>query len=168
MHNSAASVLNQSHELFIENAALKRLSNTDSGFGSLTSQRSSAISKRSSGSSHISTIHQYSKHATSTVTEIVKSESITQNLKSFAENQVVSNSIQSFRHQSSSSNVSTNMTMLIGSDEVDNVSFIDETVPPIPQKTKRKPERQPSPYDNVPDGTLGNIYSISLRLQQLF
>lgn len=150
--------------MLIENAALKRLSNTDSGFGSLTSQRSSAISKRSSGSSHISTMHQYStKHSTSTVTEIVKSESITQNLKSFAESQMVSNSVQSFRHQSSSSNVSTNMTMLIGSDEVDNVSFIDDTVPPIPQKTKRKPERQPSPYDNVPDGTLGNITTCNFR-----
>lgn len=141
-----------------ENFALKRFSNADSGFGSLTSHRSSAISKRSSGSSHVSTtIQQYSKQSTSSSsTEIVKSESIMQNLQSLNENQIVKHSVQSFSHESSTSSSSNMTTLHMGSDDIDNINLDDDIVPPIPQKTKRRTERQPSPYDNVPDDSFGN------------
>lgn len=146
-----------------ENYALKRFSNADSGFGSLTSHRSSAISKRSSGSSHISTtIQQYSKQSSNT--EIVKSESIMQNLQSLNENQIIKHSVQSFSHESSSS--SSNMTTLhVGGDDVDNILMDDDVVPPIPQKTKRRTERQPSPYDNVPDNSFGKLIVFLIRSQ---
>lgn len=43
----------------------------------------------------------------------------------------------------------------LGRDELD---FLNEEMPPaIPQKTKRKTDRQPSPYDNVPDEKLGRF-----------
>lgn len=137
-----------------ENYAMKRFSNADSGFGSLTSHRSSAISKRSSGSSHISTtIQQYSKQTSST--EIVKSESIVQNLKSLTENQTISHhSIQSYAQGISSSN---SASLRIGNDEIDHINLEQDVVPPIPQKTKRRSDRQPSPYDNVPDNSFGKF-----------
>lgn len=54
-------------------------------------------------------------------------------------------------------------------DEVDCCSGNEDDLPPaIPQKTKRKPDRQPSPYDNVPDGNLGELsfHSFAISLQR--
>lgn len=55
--------------------------------------------------------------------------------------------------QTVSSNSVLTVSNSIGQDIVD---FADTDLPPaLPQKTKKKTERHPSPYDNVPDDKLG-------------
>lgn len=72
-----------------------------------------------------------------------------QNLQSLTENQIISNSIQSYAKESA------NMMLHIETDQLDNMIGDQDIVPPIPQKTKRRSDRQPSPYDNVPDNHYG-------------
>lgn len=132
---STVNIFNQSSELHSNNLELKRLSNTDSGYISLYSQRNSSYSARNSNHSSISTQwnSQNNKH-----TELIQTRS---------------------NMQSVSQKITTTTVYTAGSsgndrDEVD-CSSMDEP-PAIPQKTRKKPERQPSPYDNVPDSNLGN------------
>lgn len=134
---------------------LHRFSNTDSGFLSSQSHRCSSYSKRSSQqssvSSHLSTQHT-TKQSSSIVSEMVKSESISQNLQ--AESGV--RSFQNFTQKvSSNSSISSTVTITSNNQSVDEVDYRNRTElapPAIPQKTRRKQERQSSPYDNVTDG----------------
>lgn len=112
------------------------------------SHRCSSYSKRSSQQSSISS--HMSKQASSVVSEMIKSESITQNLH--AESSSVKNFTQKV---SSNSSISSSVTVTSNNFGVDTVDFRDknELMPPaIPQKTRRKQDRQSSPYDNVTDG----------------
>lgn len=91
-----------------------------------------------------------SKQSSSVVAELIKSESITQNLH--AESSSVKNFTQKV---SSNSSISSSVTVTSNNFGVDEVDFRgkSELVPPaIPQKTRRKQDRQASPYDNVTDG----------------
>lgn len=91
-----------------------------------------------------------SKHS-SNISELMQSESLLHNLQRGFEGQVT---FKNFSHSSKSS-LSTVMVSnaSLNRDELD---FLNEEMPPaIPQKTKRKTDRQPSPYDNVPDEKLG-------------
>ncbi|XP_049821190.1 guanine nucleotide-releasing factor 2 isoform X3 [Aethina tumida] len=140
-----------------------RLSNTDSG---IVSFRSSSYSKRSSQQSSISSQfgsgghHITSKHSAN-VSEMVKSESTLQNLY-LGDNQL---SVGSFSHKTSnSSSVTVSNESVFNRDEMDLGG--DETPPAIPQKTRKKHERQPSPYDNVPDDRLGGEVLISCQMHQ--
>ncbi|XP_023311125.1 guanine nucleotide-releasing factor 2 isoform X3 [Anoplophora glabripennis] len=146
----SSSISNSNNERHTSVNDYHRLSNTDSGILSIRSN----YSKRSSQQSSISTqfTHHMSKHS-SNVSEMAQSESLLQNLHRSFENQL---SFKNFSHSSSSSS---SVVMVanagLGRDELD---FSNEEIPPaIPQKTKRKTDRQPSPYDNVPDEKLGEL-----------
>lgn len=66
-------------------------------------------------------------------------------------------SVGSFSHKTSnSSSVTVSNESVFNRDEMDLGG--DETPPAIPQKTRKKHERQPSPYDNVPDDRLGESF----------
>lgn len=147
--NASISLLNQSNELNVTNSEVNRLSNTDSGFVSI-SQRSSGYSKRSSQQSTISS-QWSSKLSSSTVTEIMKSENIIH--KSFNATQSQMRTELNFKQNTSSS--SAHSSFVTSRDEVDQRVSFDDTPPAIPQKTRKKQERQPSPYDNVPDESMG-------------
>lgn len=124
------------------------------------SHRCSSYSKRSSQqssiSSHLSSQH-VSKQSSNVASEMVKSESVTQNLR--AENVTMKN-VQNFTHKvSSNSSISSTVTITsnnqsvnLGVDEADYQGRNELLPPAIPQKTRRKQERQSSPYDNVSDG----------------
>ncbi|KAJ8965473.1 hypothetical protein NQ314_004118 [Rhamnusium bicolor] len=124
-----------------------RLSNTDSGIVSIRSSYSKRSSQQSSVSSQV--MHHISKHSLNTMAEMVKSGSIFENMHRSFDNQVT---IKNFSQASSSSVVMVSNSSL-NRDELD----FTEIPPAIPQKTKRKTERQPSPYDNVPDEKLGEL-----------
>lgn len=153
--NSHGSICNQSRDM--PNHDFNRLSNTDSGIASLQSHRSSSYSKRSSQQSSASSqwnVLNSSKQ--NSHSEMVKSESMVQNVRSESRT-TMKNSVHSFTQKmnSSSSTTVTNVTTN-ARDGVDEVDFVDENVPPaIPLKTRRKQDRQPSPYDNVPEGNIG-------------
>lgn len=110
------------------------------------SYRSSNYSKRSSQQSSVS----WGTHITKTSTETVKTEGHLA-VKSFSQ--------KTSSSSSSSSLVSTVMCSGGGQMSVSELdSVVNDTLPPaIPQKTRRKQERQPSPYDNVPDSNLGKL-----------
>lgn len=146
---------------------MHRFSNTDSGFMSSHSHRCSSYSKRSSQQSSISshmnmsTTKQQSSSMVSS--EMFKSESVTQNLSQHAES---ASSVKSFTQKvSSNSSISSSVTVtgggsngrLLGVDEVDFRNKNELMPPAIPQKTRRKQDRQSSPYDNVSDGELCKI-----------
>lgn len=76
---------------------------------------------------------------------MVKSESFAQSL---------SVKTQSQKTSSSSSIVSTATQFSLGKEEVDCGGVVSP--PPLPQKKKNK-DRQPSPYDNVPEGNMGEF-----------
>lgn len=67
-------------------------------------------------------------------------------------------------HQTTSSNNSLLLLNSSTSNKDTRAIEGDEVPPAIPQKTKRKTERHPSPYDNVPDEQIGKpfIYKNSL------
>lgn len=158
------STFNQSNDLQINNLEMKRLSNADSGYVSLHSQRNSSYSKRSSQQSSISAqwnVQQQSKQ--SNVFSEVKSESISQNFKNVTESHsIIKNSIHSYSQRTSNSSVTSVSNFTGGNLSISGVNEVDcvgDGVPPaLPQKTKKKQERQPSPYDNVPEANLGNLY----------
>lgn len=110
------------------------------------SYRSSNYSKRSSQQSSVS----WGAQITKTSTETFKTDGHLA-VKSFSQ--------KTSSSSSSSSLVSTVMCSgggQMSACELDSV--VNDTLPPaIPQKTRRKQERQPSPYDNVPDSNLGKL-----------
>lgn len=127
---------------------LHRFSNTDSGFMSAHSHRCSGYSKRSSQQSSVSCSH---KQSSSVISEMIKSDSVTQNLHT--EGVTVKN-VQNFTHKvSSNSSISSTVTITSNNQlanlVVDGVGLVP---PAIPQKTRRKQDRQSSPYDNVSEG----------------
>ncbi|CAH0553656.1 unnamed protein product [Brassicogethes aeneus] len=140
-----------------------RLSNTDSGIVSI---RSSSYSKRSSQQSAVSA--QFcSAHAMHTATEtsssMVKSESVLQSL--CLENQLSVGNFSSVKtSKSSSATVSTES--VFNRDEIDCGGVERDTPPAIPMKTRKKNERQPSPYDNVPDDSLGGELLVTCHMHQ--
>lgn len=155
--SSVSSLLNQSNELVL--ADLNRLSNTDSGFVSIHSQRNSSYSKRSSQQSTVSaqwtTAQQAYAKQSATENHVVKYESHAQ---------TSCNSTQTSMKTERSLYDCSGLSV----DEVDCCLRNEDDLPPaIPQKTKRKSDRQPSPYDNVPDGNLGELsfhtFTISLQ-----
>lgn len=116
-----------------------RLSNTDSG---IMSVRSSNYSKRSSQQSTTSQ-QQQQQQQKQHHNEMIKSESIVQNL-----NKTIETCLTLKSSTTSTTTTSSSYTLITNND--------DDLPPAIPQKTKRKSEqRQPSPYDNVPDDALG-------------
>ncbi|XP_031332438.1 guanine nucleotide-releasing factor 2 isoform X3 [Photinus pyralis] len=160
VQDSSISLLNQSNELNITNKEMNRLSNADSGFVSMVSQRSSGYSKRSSQQSTVSSQWSsqqgFAKHS---VTEITKSENVIQ--KTFTSQ---SRTEVNFKHNTSSSSTVSNFHSNGQSFTRDEV--FEEAPPAIPQKTRRKPERQPSPYDNVPDDSLSGELLVACQLHQ--
>ncbi|KAK4883634.1 hypothetical protein RN001_006953 [Aquatica leii] len=158
--NASISLLNQSNEL----TDINRLSNADSDFVSMVSQRSSGYSKRSSQQSSVSSQWSsqqgFSKQSSNTITEVTKSESVIQksfNLVSQTRAEV------NFKQNLSSSTIS---SYCGNSNSITKDEVFDDTPPAIPQKTKRKPDRQPSPYDNVPDDNLGGELLVACQLHQ--
>ncbi|XP_071051039.1 guanine nucleotide-releasing factor 2 isoform X3 [Onthophagus taurus] len=123
---------------------LHRLSNTDSGFMSVQSHRSSSYSKRSSQQSVVST------QWTSQKTCCVKQEAV-----------VFSSS--SSKMASSNNAIVSELNASYGNiDECDDGSN-ENVPPPIPQKMRR---RQPSPYDNVPENNMGGDLLVTCHLHQ--
>lgn len=126
------------------------------------SQRSSSYSKRSSQQSSVSwSAHHMSKQ--SNIHSEIHSEKLLHSENSTAAHSNIENFSQ--KVSSSSSSMLMNMVnsshLTLGTDEVD-CRVSDNCIPPaIPQKTKRKQDRQPSPYDNVPENNLGrNFWSV--------
>lgn len=125
-----------------------RLSNTDSGFVSIHSHRNSvqsySTSKRSSQQSSSSQWSQQNsfKHVANFVTNEIQKTEITEKIETNIQ-------YSSLTHDFTEASI----------DSVD--SSITEDVPPkIPQKTRSRRgrhERQPSPYDNVPDNMGGEL-----------
>ncbi|KAJ8984636.1 hypothetical protein NQ317_009864 [Molorchus minor] len=157
----SSSVSNHNSEHHTSVNDYHRLSNTDSG---IVSVRSSSYSKRSSQQSSVSSqfTHHVSKHSSNAVSDLVKSESLLQNLHRSFENQVT---LRNFNQEVSSSG----SRMILSSNNVsrDELDFLRADTPPaIPQKTKRKTDRQPSPYDNVPDENLGGELLITCEKHQ--
>lgn len=77
-------------------------------------------------------------------------EGLEQGLHKSFENQMT---LKSFHHTTNSNN---SLLVLNNSSSNNKKDFASDEVPPaIPQKTKRKTERHPSPYDNVPDEKIG-------------
>ncbi|XP_044756860.1 guanine nucleotide-releasing factor 2 isoform X2 [Coccinella septempunctata] len=142
-----------------------RLSNTDSGIVSSESYRSSYYSKRSSQQSTIST-QQVTKHSVNSSSEMVKSESFAQSLAESATYQLSVKCQNQQKTSSSSSIVSTNTQTSSGKEEADFASLGTVSPPPLPQKTKKKQERQPSPYDNVPEGNMEGEVLVTCRMHQ--
>jgi Rap guanine nucleotide exchange factor 1 len=146
-----------------------RLSNTDSGFMSVQSYTS--YSKRSSQQSSVSS--QWASHqqhmSKQSSTEATKTESVVHNVHKDNDAHLT---IKNFNQKSSSSSSSSSLVSAIVSagqhmsiSEVDSV--VDDSLPPaIPQKTRRKQERQPSPYDNVPDSNLGGEVLVTCQMHQ--
>lgn len=139
-----------------------RLSNTDSGFMSSQSYRSSSYSKRSSQQSSVSS--QWGSHTQHTTkqmsAESVKTESVVQSLLKEGDSLL---SVKNFNQKTSSSSSSSSLvsTIMSGGQQMSISEVDDDSQPPaIPQKTRRKQERQPSPYDNVPDSSLGTVSDI--------
>lgn len=142
------SSLNSNISHITDQCDYNRLSNTDSGFMSSQSYRSSSYSKRSSQQSSVST-----QWVSKQMSETVKSESVMHNLVKESEGHL---SVKSFNHKSSSSSNSSLVSTIVNTQGNDTT---DSIPPAIPQKTRKKQERQPSPYDNVPDSNLGkNCY----------
>ncbi|RZB41593.1 guanine nucleotide-releasing factor 2, partial [Asbolus verrucosus] len=151
-----------------------RLSNTDSGFMSSQSYRSSSYSKRSSQQSCVSSqwaTQQMSKQSSNTLSETFKTESVVHNLHKSTDGHLT---IKNFNQKTSSSSSSSSLVSTIVSggqqvsiSEIDSI-IDDSSVPPaIPQKTRRKQqERQPSPYDNVPDSNLGGELLVTCQMHQ--
>lgn len=90
-----------------------------------------------------------SKQSNNVVSEMIKSESITQNLH--AETSSIKNFTQKVSSNSSISS-SVTVTSSFGIDQVDFRGKKELMPPAIPQKTRKKQDRQSSPYDNVTDG----------------
>ncbi|XP_017776217.1 PREDICTED: guanine nucleotide-releasing factor 2 isoform X2 [Nicrophorus vespilloides] len=142
--NATISIFNHSNELqtnYLQHN--HRLSNTDSGIVSMHSQRNSSCSKRSSQQSSVS---QWC--GTSVVSQTVKTSKVSTKSESIfasSANQIVSSSASNHHHH---------QHRLMLKDEMD-LGLGDDLLPPaIPQKTRRRPhERQPSPYDNVPESS---------------
>ncbi|KAJ8920408.1 hypothetical protein NQ315_005274, partial [Exocentrus adspersus] len=126
-----------------------RLSNADSGIVSVRSSYSKRSSQQSSSSSQFT--HHLAKYGNTT--EMGQAENVLQNLHRSLENQMM---YKNFSHSATSSS---SVLMVSNSNNgTDEVDFLSEDVPPaIPQKTKRKTDRQPSPYDNVPEEKLGEL-----------
>lgn len=126
-----------------------RLSNTDSG---IVSTRSSSYSQQSCFSSQFTNVLKHTNNV---------SENLEQSVHRSFENQM---SIKNF-HQTTCSNNSLlvlNNSCSSSTSGKDQIDFANNEVPPaIPQKTKRKTERHPSPYDNVPEEKLGKRYFVS-------
>ena len=143
------------HHLFfnqsVDSQVNNRLSNTDSGFMSVQSHRRSNYSKRSSQQS--STSSQWNvQHSRQQMSETVKSESISHGT-TCEEQTYVQKLYTSSAYSSSTMKIIDGVESKIITDQ-------DSIPPAIPQKTRRKIERQPSPYDNVPETNLGNTYVI--------
>lgn len=151
----SSSISNHNSERHTSVNDYHRLSNTDSGILSIRSSYSKRSSQQSSISSQFT--HHMSKHA-SNMSEMMQAEGLLQNLQRGFEGQVT---FKNFSHSStSSSSVVMVSNASLSRDELD---FLNEEVPPaIPQKTKRKTDRQPSPYDNVPDEKLGRYRACGL------
>ncbi|CAG9818376.1 unnamed protein product [Phaedon cochleariae] len=113
-----------------------RLSNADSGFAS--SVRSSGYSQTSTTSSQF--VHHVKKQT---------------NIESGFRSNVITNFSQS-SSSSSSSVVMMSNSVAIGKEELP---------PAIPEKTKKKTERHPSPYDNVPEQKMGELLITCQRHQ---
>lgn len=77
------------------------------------------------------------------------SDSIEQSLHKSFENQM---SLKTFQHTAGS-----NSSFTVLSSSSSSKHLEDDIPPALPQKTKRKTERHPSPYDNVPDEKLGKF-----------
>ncbi|XP_050506905.1 guanine nucleotide-releasing factor 2 isoform X2 [Diabrotica virgifera virgifera] len=123
-----------------------RLSNTDSGIVSI---RSSSYSRSSQMSSSSSQYTQVSKQS-STQNKSVKTETTLQKSMKIQESQL--------KTTSHTVSTSTSNSMLSNSASRDVVDFSDVDIPPaLPQKTKKKTERHPSPYDNVPEEKIGEL-----------
>lgn len=72
-------------------------------------------------------------------------------------------------HQTSSSNNSLLVLNNSCSSNKDQKDFANDEVPPaIPQKTKRKTERHPSPYDNVQEEKLGKFIPANFVLTKTY
>lgn len=86
-----------------------------------------------------------------------------QNMRS--ENRITSkNSVQNFSQKTSMSVLSNNHSLLsVAGDEVDFRGNDEHAPPAIPQKMRRKQDRQPSPYDNVPDANLGKVLQKDIK-----
>ncbi|KAK9701806.1 RasGEF domain [Popillia japonica] len=160
-HHNLSLFLNQSND-FHHN----RLSNTDSGFMSVQSLRNSSYSKRSSQQSTVSSqwssqqCYTSSKQTTSSSVTEVNADNLLESHKNFIENQITLMNMRTVTQKTflSSSEISSNHTSITIGDDVADKSISDESIPPaIPQKTRRKQERQPSPYDNVPESSLGEV-----------
>nr|XP_015838148.1 PREDICTED: guanine nucleotide-releasing factor 2 isoform X5 [Tribolium castaneum] len=138
-----------------------RLSNTDSGFISSQSYRSSSYSKRSSQQSSVSS--QWAQHTSKMSTETVKTESTMHSVHKEGDSLLT---IKNFDQKTSSSSSSSSLVSTIVNAGQLSITDADETQPPaVPQKTKRK-ERQPSPYDNVPDSNLGGELLVTCPMHQ--
>lgn len=95
------------------------------------------------------------------------SDNMLQNMH-FENRTATQSSVHNFKQKVTSSNsamlmnVANSSNLVLGADEVD-CRVSDNCIPPaIPQKTKRKQDRQPSPYDNVPDNHLGRNKTVFL------
>lgn len=168
-HNMSMNHSSDLQPLFDNN---KRLSNTDSGFVS-NSQRNSLQSYRNSQQSSSSQwSQQNSFKQTNNVfcqqsnESIQKSENIlisenkmvTETNTRYIEKSITTTSNMSQFSSLSSSYVSDIQYGIESIDSVDS-SIIEDVPPAIPKKTKSRKgryERQPSPYDNVPDN-MGKI-----------
>ncbi|XP_074039176.1 C3G guanyl-nucleotide exchange factor isoform X3 [Leptinotarsa decemlineata] len=145
----SSNLSNHNSDYFTSVNDYHRLSNTDSGIVSMRSSSYSRSSQMSTTSSQVT--QQFSKQS--------NSQKSFQNFnKSFDNQTVVKNFSQSNFSQSSSSSSSSVVMVANSSSCRDVVDFACEEVPPaIPQKTKKKTERNPSPYDNVPDEKMAEV-----------
>ncbi|CAG9861022.1 unnamed protein product [Phyllotreta striolata] len=139
--SSSLSNHNGDHLTFVND--YHRLSNTDSGIMSI---RSSSYSRSSQMSSNSVQYTQLSKQ-----NKACKAESSVQKSTKILESQVVST-------KQSLSSTSSSVLSVSNSTSKDVLDFADADLPPaLPQKTKKKTERHPSPYDNVPDEKMGEL-----------
>ncbi|KAG5886363.1 Guanine nucleotide-releasing factor 2, partial [Gonioctena quinquepunctata] len=148
----SSSLSNHNSDNFTSVNDYHRLSNTDSG---IVSMRSSSYSRSSQMSTTSSQFTQHLSKQSSSQMKALKSDSTLQNRNKSSDNQIMT---KNFSQTSSSSSSSSVVMVVNSSGGKDVVDFSCEEVPPaIPQKTKKKTERHPSPYDNVPDETLGEV-----------
>lgn len=171
------SLLNNSDlpQLFDSN----RLSNTDSGFVSIHSHRNSvqsfSTSKRSSqqsSSSQWSQQNSFKQISNNIFSQQLLNENVQKTENIISENKVILETSYSQIEKSvtTTSNISQFSSLsnshvsdiLHGIESMDSVDSVNEdSVPPaIPQKTRSRRgrhERQPSPYDNVPENLGGEL-----------
>lgn len=116
-----------------------RLSNADSGIVSVRSSSYSRSSQMSSSSSQFTKVSSGSHKS-------IKAETTVQKTMRVQETQM-----KSVSHTVSSTTLSNNSSR-------DVVDFLEVDIPPaLPQKTKKKTDRNPSPYDNVPEENIGEL-----------